>query len=356
MTTTAPPAWRRGSAAVTWIKTGDPMIRPTLTRRRLLGAGGALLGATAAGLRPAWGQAPTPVAMQLSWLHSVQFGGTYLAQERGYFAEEGLEVTLRPGGPNAPVAPPMVAGQALLGLGAADYDAAAVAQGAPFRIIGVQMQRNPFCIASLPGNPVNAPADLVGKRLGMALINQPILETICTLNGVDIEGIEVVPTQYDAAPLLQGQADALLCWATDLPVAMAVQGVESVTMLLADHGYAVHAQTYIVTEGTLATRRADLVRLLRADARGWADYVADPVAAAAVTAARFPDLGLDEEAQRLQAERQAPLMISPDTEAHGFGWFTDESVQANIATLALLGQEVRPDLWDRSILEEVHGG
>jgi ABC-type nitrate/sulfonate/bicarbonate transport system substrate-binding protein len=331
-------------------------MRHSLTRRRLIGTGGALLGAASTGLRPAWGQGLTPVTMQLSWLHSVQFGGTYLAEARGYFAEEGIEVTLRPGGPNAPVAPPMVAGQALLGLGAADYDAAAVAEGAPLKIIGVQMQRNPFAIASLPDNPVNVPADLVGKRLGMALINMPILQTICTLNGVDVGDIEVVPTQYDAAPLLQGQADALLCWATDLPVAMAVQGVESVTMLLADHGYAVHAQTYIVTEDTLAARRADIVRMLRADARGWGDYVADPGAAAALTVARFPDLGLDARAQRLQAERQAPLMVSAETEAHGFGWFTDESVQANIETLALLGQEVSPDLWDRSVLEEVHGG
>ena len=46
----------------------------------------------------------------------------------------------------------------------------------------------------------------------------------------------------------------------------------------------------------------------------------------------------------------------PDlTDANGFGWWTDETVAANIETLALLGQTVTPDLWDRSILEEVHG-
>ena len=49
-------------------------------------------------------------------------------------------------------------------------------------------------------------------------------------------------------------------------------------------------------------------------------------------------------------------MFSDLTAARGFGSWTDEAVAANIATLALLGQTVAPSLWDRSILDEVHGG
>jgi hypothetical protein len=69
----------------------------------------------------------------------------------------------------------------------------------------------------------------------------------------------------------------------------------------------------------------------------------------------FPDAGLDLPTQELQAERQVPLMFSDLTDQFGFGWWTDETVAANIETLALLGRTVTPDLWDRSILEEVHG-
>jgi hypothetical protein len=71
--------------------------------------------------------------------------------------EAGLDVSLLPGGPNAPVEPPVVSGTALVGISAADYTAAAVEQGAPFKILGVAMQKNPFVIASLPANPVNEP-------------------------------------------------------------------------------------------------------------------------------------------------------------------------------------------------------
>lgn len=118
-----------------------------------------------------------------------------------------------------------------MGISAADYTATAVDQGAPFKIIAVAMQKNPFAIASLSANPVNAPADLVGKRIGMAVANTPVLQALCTLNGVDINQIEIVPTQYDPAPLVSGQVDCLLCWETDLPVAMTVQGVDNSTLL-----------------------------------------------------------------------------------------------------------------------------
>ena len=331
------------------------MMRKNLTRRTGLGTGAAAAGAAAFGMMPKRASAQTAVSLQLSWLHSSQFAGSYIAQDRGWWSEAGLEVSLLPGGPNAPVEPPVVAGTALMGISAADYTAAAVAEGAPFKILGVAMQKNPFVVTSLPTTPVNEPADLVGKRIGMALANTPVLQALCTINGVDINGIEIVPTQYSAQPLLAGEVDCLLSWETDLPVAMAMQGVEALTMLMADHGYSVHSQTYIATEDSLANRRAELVALMSGEARGWQAYREDTDAAAELTLAMYPDAGLDLETQKLQAARQVPLMFSELTDANGFGWWTDETVAANIETLALLGRSVTPDLWDRSILEEVHG-
>ncbi|WP_347138299.1 ABC transporter substrate-binding protein [Paracoccus sp. SSK6] len=326
-----------------------------MTRRGLLGAGAAGIALAGTGLvRPA--RAQTPVALQLSWLHSVQFAGSYIAQSRGWWREAGLDVSLLQGGPNAPVEPPVVTGRALVGISAADYTAAAVAQGAPFRIIGVAMQKNPFAIASLPDNPVRSPDDLPGRRIGMAVANTPVLQALCSLNGIDMGAIRIVPTQYSAQPLLAGEVDCLLCWETDLPVAMAVRGIAAETMLLADHGYALQSQTYIATVDSLATRRAELVALMAGEARGWDACRTDTGAAAELTVRMFPDAGLDPAVQRLQAERQVPLMFSPLTDAKGFAWWTDDAVEANIRTLSLLGRQVTSDLWDRSILEEVHGG
>ena len=325
-----------------------------MSRRAVIGSlAGLAAGAGLCRAGAAWAQ--TPVALQLSWLHSVQFAGSYIALRNGWWRDAGLEVSLLQGGPNAPVEPPVVAGNALVGISAADYTAAAVAQGAPFKIIGVAMQKNPFVIASLPENPIDTPADLPGKRIGMAVANTPVLQALCRLNDVDFDAVQIVPTQYSAQPLLAGEVDGLLCWETDLPVAMAIQGITAQTMLMADHGYALHSQTYIATTDSLANRRKDLVALMAGEIRGWETYRTDTDAAADLTVAMFPDAGLDAAAQRLQAERQVPLMFSALTDAQGFGWWSDDSVGANIRTLSLLGRTVTPDLWDRSILEEVHG-
>lgn len=329
------------------------MIGNRISRRSLLATGAAgLVGSLMLPRRPAL--AATPAALQLSWLHSSQFAGSYIALDRGFWTERDLDVTLLPGGPNAPVEPPVVSSTALIGISAADYTAAAVEQGAPFKILGVAMQKNPFVVASLPANPVNQPADLVGKRIGMALANTPVLQALCRLNDVDFTAIQVVPTQYAAQPLLAGEVDCLLCWETDLPVAMKMQGVDSVTMLMADHRYALHSQTYIATDDSIANRRKELVALLGGEVRGWEEYRKDTDAAAELTLKMFPDAGLDLATQKLQAQRQVPLMFSELTDANGFGWWTDETVAANIETLKLLGRTVTPQLWDRSILEEVH--
>lgn len=327
----------------------------SMNRRQLLGTGAAVLGTSGLGLLPRMAAAQTPVRFQLSWLHSTQFAGSYIALKNGWWEEDGLQVSLQPGGPNAPVEPPVISGAALIGISAADYTAAAVEQGAPFKIIGVAMQKNPFAIASLPENPVNTPKDMEGKKIGMALANTPVLRALCTLNDVDFDAIEIVPTQYSPQPLVTKQVDCLLCWSTDLPVAMTVQGVDNTSMLMADYGYAVHSQTYIVTEESLATRRGDILALMAGEVRGWDAYRADTIAATDLTLDMFPDAGLDRETQLLQAARQVPLMFSDLTDAHGFGWWTDDTVAANIETLGLLGRNVSTDLWDRSILEEVHG-
>jgi ABC-type nitrate/sulfonate/bicarbonate transport system substrate-binding protein len=68
-------------------------MRPTLTRRTLLGTGAAALGAGTLGLgavRPALAQ--SAVSLQLSWLHSSQFAGSYIALDRGFWSEAGHDV------------------------------------------------------------------------------------------------------------------------------------------------------------------------------------------------------------------------------------------------------------------------
>ena len=335
------------------------MLSPALTRRAVLGGFGALaLGSLVGCSRgSSSGTGADQVTYQLSWTHSVQFGGTYLAQDRGLFSEQGLDVRLAAGGPNVAGDANTVSGAALMNISAADLVARSNAEGADLVIIGAQYQKSPVTILSLADTPLTTPQDLVGKKIGVAGTDTPGLEAFLAINDLGPDQVEFVPSQYDPAVLTAGQVDGLYCFYNDLPVALAMQGIEGHSMLLADYGYNPMSQTYTVLRSSLEDerKRDQILRLVRGDAQGWQLYRDDPAGAAALTVDMFPDAGLDLDTQRQQADVQLDIMFSPVTNEFGFAWFTDEQVADNLALFEVLGIEgATEELWDRSILDEVY--
>jgi hypothetical protein len=125
------------------------MASPRFSRRTLLGgslalaAGGGVIGcSTATSPAPGENAGAAAVTYQLSWTHSVQFGGTYLAVDRGLFRDLGLDVRLAPGGPNVAGDANTVSGAALVNIAAADGVARSNAEGADLMIIGAQYQKS----------------------------------------------------------------------------------------------------------------------------------------------------------------------------------------------------------------------
>ena len=336
------------------------MAGPVLSRRAVIGG----LGALALGGMVGCSRSPDPspagpaqVTYQLSWTHSVQFGGTYLAQDRGLFAEQGLDVRLAPGGPNVAGDANTVSRAALMNISVADGVARSNAEGADLVIIGAQYQKSPVTILSLASAPLREPGDLVGKRIGVAGTDTPGLNAFLTINNLSPDEVTFVPSQYDPAVLTADQVDGLYCFYNDLPVALATQGVEGHAMLLADFGYNPMSQTYTVRRSSLQDERErdQIVRLFRGDARGWQMYREDPDAAAELTVKAYPDAGLDLDTQRRQAQVQLDIMYSATTDSFGFGWFTDDQIEENLGLLELLGVPGGTrELWDRSILDEVY--
>lgn len=293
--------------------------------------------------------------LQLSWTASVQFGGSFLADDRGYYADEGLEVAFGLGGPNVAGDAQTVSGAALMNISAGDGVARSNQEGAALTIVGMQYQKSPATLLSLADSGIATPEDLVGTRIAVAGTDTPALDAFLATNEIDRDGIEFVPTQYDPSVLTADQADSIFCFYNDLPVALTTQGIEHTTLLLADYGYNPASQVYTVLTEALEDERRDLIRsLLRGEIRGWQDYRTDYEEAAELAVARYPDAGLDPEVQRVQAEVQLDLMYSDVTDEHGFAWFTDEVVDTNVALYEQLGIEgAGAELFDRSLLEEI---
>jgi ABC-type nitrate/sulfonate/bicarbonate transport system substrate-binding protein len=297
----------------------------------------------------------TSTGLQLSWTYSVQFGGSYLAVDRGYYESEGLDVTLSPGGPDVAGDALTVSGRVLMNISSGDGVARSNQEGADLRIVGVQYQKAPNTLLSLADNPVRAPEDIVGKRVGVSSTDTPALDAWASINELAEGDFTKVPSQYDPAELVSGNVDVLFCFYNDLPVALDVQGVEGVTLLLSESGFNPHSQVYTVRAESLENDERDqIVRLLRGEILGWQDYRTDHEQAAQLTLDMYPDAGLDLETQRRQAEVQLDLMYSDLTDEHGFAWFTDDGIEDNLGLFELLETPATADMWDRSLLEEIY--
>jgi len=299
-----------------------------------------------------------PLTLQTSWLPSVQFSGSYIADDAGYYEDEGLDVTILPGGPDVANDAVIAAGKADIGLTNADNVAKANAEGADLVIVAAGFQKQPFSILSSPDAPLTTPEDLVGARIGVPSADTAIFDTFLSINDIDPASVDIVPIGFDVAPLVSGEVDGLVAFYTEQPTAYEeATGTEGVNMLIGDYGLDVYAQVYVVQRATLEDdgARNRVASFLRAEIKGWTDFVDDVPHAVDLTVNTYAvDGGLSATQQLAQATLQLDLLNSPDTDAHGLLWISQDGVDRNLATLKALGIEgVDASLFDTSILESL---
>jgi len=344
----------------------------TLSRRSLLGGGlklaggvalagglGSLADALVSGTTAAGASALTPLSFQLGWLTNTEFAGSYLAQQNGYYAKQGLDVTILPG-EGVDVEGIVGAGKAIVGDSNADTCSAAVAQGADLKIIGAKYQKNPFCIISSAKKPIKTPQELVGKRVGVNAYNFTGWATFLAVNGISKSKVVTVNEGYTAGPeaLAEGRVDAWMGFITNEPTVLELSGFPVHTFLLADFGYEVYADIYETTSTAIAQHKDELVEFLRAEREGWQADIDKPAAGLSVTLARYgKKLGLSPKQQGLENTAQLALVSTPYTEKAGLFSMDPADIANNIKTLRLANSKkignyyTQPDLFDDSILK-----
>jgi len=215
---------------------------------------------------------------QFSWIKNVEFAGQYIADQKGYYTDEGFSsVNFMAGGPTVQQDAVVASGKALLGIGAPDITGPAILKGAPLKIIAVLFQKNPFCVMSLASNPIKTPEEMYGKSFGLQAVNEPVWKSFVKANNLDESKIDIVPVQFDPQPLVAGEVDSWFSFVTNEPNLLKVQGVDTVNFLLADFNYPLPSQTYMATEENIEKNREALKAVLKADIMGWHDSIKDPV-------------------------------------------------------------------------------
>ncbi len=338
----------------------------------LLGTGGmsAILAACGSSSKPAASGSSTTVAggapadlgelvFQLSWIKNVEFAGEYIADTNGYYKDAGFsKVTLLSGGPTVAQDTVVQSGKALVCISAPDITSALINQGADLVTIGAQYQKNPFAVMSLASSPIHTPQDMIGKKIGVQATNESVWDAFLKANALDPSKITKVPVQFDPSPLVSKQVDGWFSFVTNEPNQLKVQGVDTVTFLLADYKYPLVSETYVVKKSSLtdATKRAQVKAMLVADIKGWQQNLTDPTIGAKLAANVYgKDQKLTVEEQTLESTAENLLISTADTKANGLFTITPALIDENISTLALAKIDITKDkLFDMSVLAEVY--
>lgn len=295
--------------------------------------------------------AAAPLTFQASWTNDAEFIGYFVAIDQGYYKAEGLDLTYLPGGPDVIPESSLIAGKADVTLTTPDTTVSAILdQGAKFKIIGTQYQKNPIGIVSLAKKPIKTPADLVGKTLAVPPVNVISVEAMLKLNNIDKEKVKIVPYEYDPTPLIKGEIDASLDFTTNVPFAIKQAGEDAVSFLLYDFGFTIYNDTVVVTEDTLKTKRKELVAWLRASRKGWTDNLADPK----LWPPKFAETWYKGTGRTIENEVYFNTAQKPLIE-HAKGIFSmdAEGIRKNVEALNLIGIKATKEMFDTSLLDEI---
>ena len=219
------------------------------------------------------------VTIQLKWVTQTQFAGYYVAQDKGFYKDEGLNVTIKPGGPDIG---PM---QVLAGGGAdvvVDWMPSALAareKGVPAVNIAQPFKSSGMMLTCRKDRGVNSTADLKGKNLGvwyygneypfLSWMNKLGLATDGSSNGVT-----VFKQGWDILPLTQGDADCVSTMVYNEYWQVLAEGLkpEELTVFkYEDEGVATLEDGLYILEDNL--KNSDfvdkMVRFVRASMKGW---------------------------------------------------------------------------------------
>ncbi len=109
---------------------------------------------------------PVKASLRLKWLAQTQFAGFYYAQAKGYYKDEGIDLTINPGGPNLLTENLVATGADTFGLsGGTDSVLAGVDKGLPIVSIGVAHQITPFVFVTRKDGPVRSLKDFEGRKV-----------------------------------------------------------------------------------------------------------------------------------------------------------------------------------------------
>nr|CAD6419985.1 ABC transporter substrate-binding protein [Rhizobium sp. Q54] len=313
------------------------------TRRYLTRLAAAAAVAASIGF-PSIASAETPIKFTLDWKFEGPAAGFLLALDKGYFKEEGLDVTIDTGNGSVEAIPRVATGTYQMGFGDINSVIKFLDEDPSQKVKAVMMiyERPTFAVVGRKTLGVTEdPKSLEGKKLGApppdgAFAQWKAFKQVAGIDDSKIT-IESIGFPVREPMLAQGDVDAVFGFAFSVILNLKAQGIaedDIATILMAENGLNLYGNAVMVNTDFAAENPEAVKSFLKALAKGFADAVADPEEGVAAVLKRNETLNPDIELERLSMANAMNIKTANVSE-NGFGGVDMERLGASIETLKL---------------------
>ncbi|MCC6174513.1 MAG: ABC transporter substrate-binding protein [Chloroflexi bacterium] len=276
-----------------------------------------------------------PPAQQTRTLHfmagykpqaNLPFVGVYMAQAKGYFADEGLEVEISHATGQGEHLKLTLQGTVDVTSADADSVLARRAEGLPVVAFALLGQRGQRAFAVQASSEIRSPKDFEGKTVGYKVYQTADYLAMLAANGVDRKTLTEVPVGFDPRLLAAGKVDVYPVFESNEPDQLQRLGVPVRLFRPSDYGVPSLGLTYMTRQQLIDQDPHLLERFLKAALRGILDAKSDPEAAADVVMQYAPS---EERAHQLAMLKvELDMAEGPVSQTQGIGWATHDQWQA----------------------------
>ena len=320
----------------------------------------ALLTACVDVMTPAQAQT-TPVTFSLDFRALGRHAAWYVALDKGYYKNAGLDVTIIPSQGTAQSIQSVESRAAQFAFSdVAGLVAAHANSGATAKMVAVIYQKAPYAIFSLrSGANVSKPEQLENLEIasGAGSFTQKVIEAFMRSKGLKADTVKF--TNIDPAArvgmLVSKKVPAIETFAMSMPgVVKAVGPREAQMFLLADHGLTLYSNGIIVRPDYLKANAAKVKGFVKASLDGWRDTIANPKAAADIVVKHVK--GLDPGVVLQEIAIVGALVATPATRANGLGTIDPKAMEASVDLIArntgAAGKVAAKDVYDAGYLPQ----
>ncbi len=265
------------------------------------------------------------VTVQLKWVAQSQFAGYYVAAAKGYYKEAGLDVTIRPGGPDISPVQALVGKQADIAVNWMPDALAAREAGSALVNVAQVFNKSGLMLTCKKSSGVTGPKDLKGKTLGVWYGGNeyPFMSYMAKLGLDTTKDVKILKQGFNVDPLLQNQA---ACISTMIyneywqVIDAGVKESDLITFFYEEQGVASLEDGLYVMEANLKDPAfvARMGKFVKATMRGWNEAVKNPAEAAKIVVAADKSGSANLKVQTRQMENIAKLISTAGTAKMGY--------------------------------------